>query len=295
MRLTKPLPLALVTGLAVIATLWPATAHAQRRGRARPPSVRPPVVVRVPTYRPYYRSYSRSYYSRYYRSYVGFGYGYPGPFYAAYGYPWGFYPGYGYYAVDQGTGSVRVQVEPRQTEVYIDGYYVGVADDYDGVFQRLRLPPGAHEIELYLEGHRAVRQTLYLTPGATVKVQYRMEPLGPGEPPDPRPEPPAEPAPVPEAAPVAPAAPFRPAPAGVAVERSDFGTLAIRVQPVNAVILIDGEPWQGPVDQDRLVVQVAAGPHQVVVREEGYEVFSTEIQVRRGETVPLNVSLLRRE
>lgn len=293
MRPKQPLPLVLVAGLAVVATLWPATALAQRRGRARPAAVRQAVVVRAPTYRPYYRSYYRPYYSPYYRSYIGlsFAYGYPGPFYAGYGYPWGFYPGYGYYAVGQSTGSVRVQVEPRQTEVYADGYYVGIADDYDGVFQRLRLPPGAHEIELYLEGHRSARQTLYLTPGTTVKVQHRMEPLGPGDASEPRPEAPAEPPP----AEAAPAAPTRPTPPRVAVEPSAFGTLAIRVQPPDAEILIDGEPWQAPAELGRLVVQVAEGRHQVEVRKVGYEIFTTEIEVRRGETVPLNVSLLRRD
>ena len=45
-------------------------------------------------------------------------------------------------------------------------------------------------------------------------------------------------------------------------------------------ILIDGEPWHGPEDQDRLAVQVAAGRHQVEVLEDGYDTFSTEVEVR---------------
>ena len=59
-------------------------------------------------------------------------------------------------------------------------------------------------------------------------------------------------------------------------------------------ILIDGEPWHGPEDQDRLAVQVAAGRHQVEVRKDGYDTFSTEVEVRDGETTPLNVSIRRR-
>ena len=37
---------------------------------------------------------------------------------------------------------LRVLVEPSETRVYVDGYYAGVADDFDGIFQRLNLSPG---------------------------------------------------------------------------------------------------------------------------------------------------------
>ena len=39
-------------------------------------------------------------------------------------------------------GLVRVLVEPTETRVYVDGYYAGVVDDFDGIFQRLNLVPG---------------------------------------------------------------------------------------------------------------------------------------------------------
>ena len=75
---------------------------------------------------------------------VAIAYGFYDPyFYGPYGYP---YYGQGYY---YDLGSVRLQVKPEDTEVYVDGYYVGVVDEYDGVFQRLRLPSSEHEIELY--------------------------------------------------------------------------------------------------------------------------------------------------
>src|SRR5262245_39277009 len=50
------------------------------------------------------------------------------------------------------TSSVRLEVKPRDAEVFVDGYSAGHADDFDGVFQRLRLRPGSHEITLYLNG-----------------------------------------------------------------------------------------------------------------------------------------------
>jgi hypothetical protein len=89
-----------------------------------------------------------------------------------------------------GYGSaIRFQVTPRQTEVFIDGYYAGVVDDFDGFFQRLRLPPGQYGIELYLAGYRSAQQKILVQPGATFRVRHTMEPLKPGDTPDPRPVP----------------------------------------------------------------------------------------------------------
>jgi PEGA domain len=39
---------------------------------------------------------------------------------------------------------------------------------------------------------------------------------------------------------------------------------------------------------------VSEGTHHVEVRRDGYETFSTDVTVRRGETTPLNVSLRTR-
>ena len=71
-------------------------------------------------------------------------------------------------------------------------------------------------------------------------------------------------------------------------------TLVIRVQPDNATILIDGERWQGPAGSERLIIAVSEGTHHVQVQKDGYESFSTDITVRRGEGTPLNVSLRTR-
>ena len=63
------------------------------------------------------------------------------------------------------------------------------------------------------------------------------------------------------------------------------------MQPGDAEITIDGEKWRGPEAQDRLVVDVAEGSHTVQISKTGYRTYVTDVQVRRGETSPLNVSL----
>jgi len=230
------------------------------------------------------------------------------PWFGYYGYPYGPYPyPYPYYAFDPGS-SLRVEVKPKEAEVYVDGYYAGVVDDFDGVFQRLRVYPGEHEIELYLDGYRAVKQKVYATPRRTFKLKYAMEKLGPGEQAEPRPEPPSPP-PTPQAAaptpaPRTPAAPGRgpagrrtpppqsPAPPGTQrPNASAYGSISIRVQPADADILVDGEKWRGPESQDRLVIEVAEGRHTIEVQKSGYRTYITDVEVRRGDTATINVSL----
>jgi hypothetical protein len=59
-------------------------------------------------------------------------------------------------------------------------------------------------------------------------------------------------------------------------------------------VRVDGELWRGAGAEDRLVVQLAAGPHRVEITKEGYEPFSTDVHIRPGETERLNVSLPRK-
>jgi hypothetical protein len=157
---------------------------------------------------------------------------------------------------------------------------------------------------------------VYASPRNTFKVKYTMERLGAGEQQESRPQPanppqaavqPYPPQPMPQAVPSAPPqyptprAPGRrlpPPPPPQApgepprsADASSYGTLAIRVQPADADVLIDGEKWHGPEAQDRLIVDVAEGRHTVEIQKPGYRTYVTEVQVRRADTTTLNVSL----
>jgi hypothetical protein len=252
--------------LAAAMFLSPGTAFAQR-WRAGV-FIRPAVVV-APYYRPWF----------YDPFYFGAFYGYPPPY--AYG------P-----AFDVGS-SLRLQVTPRETEVFIDGYFAGIVDDFDGFLQRLRLAPGEHDLQLYLPGHRLVEQKIYLQRGATFRVHYAMELLAPGEAEPVRPAA-AAPPPVARAAPPRPLPPARPLPPPRSLPASgETGALALRVQPGDAVIIIDGERWEGSRDADRLVVQLPPGVHRVEIHRDGYRDYSSDVTVRQGETEALNVALAR--
>lgn len=207
--------------------------------------------------------------------YLGFSQWYPYP-HPVFGFPPGIYH-------NDGVVTLRLQVAPREAFVYVDGYAAGVVDDYDGVFQRLRLVPGPHEIVIYHPGHRTLRQSIYYNPGSTHTIRHTLDPLLPGEMPEPQP--------VPRALPAYPGAP--PSVEGARVpEGTRVGTLALRVQPGDATVLVDGEPWRGPQTQDRLVIQLAEGPHRVRIEKPGFQTFAVDVDMRAGETTSFNVSLL---
>lgn len=94
----------------------------------------------------------------------------------AYGnrYPGGYYNGgYGYYALRPGYvyGSLRIVDAPRYAQVFVDGYYAGVVDDYDGVFQRLNLEPGEHQVEIEVyQGAPPLTFDVYVEPGRTMTI-----------------------------------------------------------------------------------------------------------------------------
>ena len=71
----------------------------------------------------------------------------------------------------------------------------------------------------------------------------------------------------------------------------DFGTVSVSVRPLTAEIFIDGDRWLSPDLSVPLVVQLAPGRHAIDVRASGHRPFSTVVEIRRGESTPLNVSL----
>lgn len=90
----------------------------------------------------------------------------------------GYYPpaAYGYYTIAPGVpyGSVRIVDAPRDAQVLVDGYYAGVVDDYDGVFQHLNLEPGAHHIEVQSEGFAPIGFDVRLAPGQTITYRANV-------------------------------------------------------------------------------------------------------------------------
>lgn len=143
---------------------------------------RPVIVSRPPTYSYYY--YPRAYYPYGYGAF-GLGYFYYDPYrwyspgYTVYGgrvYGGGVYGGvwrsgrsYVYSSFD--IGELRLRVTPLHAQVFVDGYYAGIVDDYDGVLQSLKMESGPYHVEIVAPGYETLEFDVRMRPGQ--KITYR--------------------------------------------------------------------------------------------------------------------------
>jgi hypothetical protein len=146
------------------------------QGRRPGPS---PRIVYSPAPRIYnYYSYPRYTYS-YPRGLYPYGYGAFGLGYFYYD-PYRWHPRYsgsvyyqsgigGYRGYD--VGELRLDVSPRDAEVWVDGAFAGVVDDFDGAFQSLRLEAGGYRIEIVAPGYEPLVFDVRISPGR--KTTYR--------------------------------------------------------------------------------------------------------------------------
>ena len=125
-----------------------------------------------------YYSYPRRYYPYGYGAF-GLGYFYYDPYRWYPGY-YGYGPGYGpgYYphfgsGFGFDIGELRLQVFPRNAQVFVDGYYAGTVDDYDGTFQALKLEAGPYQIRISAPGFEDLMFDVRINPGQ--KINYKGE------------------------------------------------------------------------------------------------------------------------
>jgi len=125
----------------------------------------------------------------------GFGYGYGSPYGDPFGYGYGGYGyggggGFGYgdsggygggggsYNSSQSphdTGALRLKINPKQAQITIDGYYVGVVDSFDGSFQKLELETGNHKVQLKADGYQPLEFDVVVEHGETATYKGEMK------------------------------------------------------------------------------------------------------------------------
>ena len=268
---------------------------------------------------PYY-GYGYGYSPYYYGYWPYWGWGYDGGYYGGYyggpyGYAYGDGPAYSYGYQDE-SGAVRTFVEPSETKVYVDGRYAGTADDFDGLMQRLYVSPGAHEIQLSLEGYKTHRVKIYVAPGATLKLHCDMA-KGSGEdaqidtlgnPEDERfgtrdrrrdddqgddayrdevrrddRQPPAE-----DAAGARDRSGEERPRAGLSWG-NELGTVRLAILPGDASVYVDGR-FRGPANGLRSL-RLSPGKHRIEVVRPGFHTEERDLDVRDGEDTTLDLEL----
>lgn len=246
--------------------------------------------------------------------------GYYGAGHYSYGWPYGggwwrspsVYVGPSYrYSTLPAFAIVDTDVSPEAAEVWLDGVYIGTADDFDGYPDYLYLKPGSYRLEFRYQGYETYSINLDARSGQKVNLDKDMPELasrGKAEPFDPA----RKPMPYgrlfePGGKPASLAPPRREdgeEPRNNSVERqaektplpplaANQGSFRILALPDDAAVYLD----------DRLVgmaeelsansrgVRAAAGPHTVTVARPGFKTKTLDVEAVAGKAVNVVVEL----
>lgn len=212
-------------------------------------------------------------------------YGYPGfaagvwydwPYgYSPYGYPW---PApYPFPMSDVLAGSVRVDVSPKNADVYVDGFYAGIVSDFNGIFHHLTMTAGPHVIEMRKTGLEPLAVEIYVQPNHTITYRAAMQSVQAGSAADET-----------ESGLDTPAA-VGTTPAAVP------GDLYFDVTPKDARVYIDGY-YVGTVgdwDGRRQRLTLASGAHHVELQAADYEPVQFDITIESRQTTTYRTAMTR--
>ena len=247
---------------------------------------------------------------------IGFGFGYPGYYYGPYYGPWRYgYGPYGYrpyvYVRDGESavppGGIDINVKPKKnTQVWIDGAYVGLVKQFDGWPDYLWLPKGNYQMVLFSPGYQTVERDVSVYPGVVIDFKLHLAP-GESTPPQELAPPKTEkaaPAALPQRLPRARdlprtkvAAADSPTARKATVEIRDIpgtpGRLQLAVTPFDASVYLDGRfIGRGKeIAEDERGLIIEPGEHTLEVVRPGHEPETLAFNAASGETVELAVRL----
>jgi hypothetical protein len=109
---------------------------------------------------------------------VGLGWGWGNPYWGwGPGWGWGYGPAYGYY---NNTGGIRLEIKgpnPNKADVYVNGGYVGVVNDFNGWTQSLNLNPGTYHLSVDAKGYQPLNFKVTIQPGQTIDYKAVLQPI----------------------------------------------------------------------------------------------------------------------
>ncbi len=100
-------------------------------------------------------------------------------YYGPYWGPWHPYA-YTYVTPAEPAAAIRTRVDPKDTAIFVDGYFAGYAREFDGG-RPLRVTPGGHAVTMHLDGYRTVTEEIWTEPSKTVTLKIDMIRLARGE------------------------------------------------------------------------------------------------------------------
>jgi len=66
-------------------------------------------------------------------------------------------------------------VKPDNASVYVDGGYVGLVNEYNGVFHKLHLDGGNHRVEIQASGYETLTFHVRIEPDHTETYRGQLE------------------------------------------------------------------------------------------------------------------------
>lgn len=91
------------------------------------------------------------------------------------GWGWPYYgPYYGYYSHPPAWAAVDTDVSPEEARVYLDGRYIGIADDFDGYPDYLYLKRGHYRLEFKLDGYETKTVEIDARPGTKLDIDDKL-------------------------------------------------------------------------------------------------------------------------
>ena len=202
---------------------------------------------------------------------------------------------------------VDTDISPEAAEVWLDGVYIGTADDFDGYPDYLYLKPGSYRLEFRYQGYETYGINLDARSGQKVNLDKDMPELasrGKAEPFDPA----RKPMPYgrlfePGGKPASLAAPRREdgeEPRTNLAEKTPLpplaanqGILRILVLPDDAAVYLDDRMigMAEELSANSRGVRAGIGPHTVAVMRPGFKTKTFDVEVIAGKAVNVVVEL----
>jgi hypothetical protein len=201
-------------------------------------------------------------------------------------------------------------IRPERARLYLDGKFIGIADDFDGYPDYLYLKPGNYVLEAQLGGFSTESIEIEAQADQWYSLNFKLQ-RRPGERKEKRSETPVRPKPVtrifePKVAPAPPAAAkqgpdlsLRPDITGrTEVRRAPVveqaASLQLKVSPGNASVYIDGAFLATGMGLGRMgrPVTLTAGQHTLEVLAPGHIPVQKTIMATPGETLKLVIELV---
>jgi hypothetical protein len=78
--------------------------------------------------------------------------------------------------LDQGlSGGLQLDIEPRRALVYVDGWYVGLVDQFSGYYSHIDIGAGSHTIEILATDYEPLTFDIAISPGRTTTYRGSLQ------------------------------------------------------------------------------------------------------------------------